>query len=76
MSKINCCYLNTTLQKIQQEEIRGKKYFNLGYITTFYFLFKNMKDKGFLCGKCVGFSKELSEIYWNFEREYQKIYEG
>jgi hypothetical protein len=73
MKKINCCYLNSTLQAIYQEQIQGKRYFNLGYSATFYHLFKNLEKQGFLCEKCVSFSRELAEIYTEFNQKYQNI---
>ena len=63
MDKLNCCYLNKTLQTIYQGQIQSTRYYNLGYTATFYYLFKNLKKRDLLCEKCVSFSQELAEIY-------------
>jgi len=73
MEKLNCCYLNNTLQIIYHEQIQGKKYYNLGYSATFYHLFKNLKKQDFLCEKCVDFSWELFEVYTEFKQKYQSL---
>ena len=75
MEKLNCCYLNNTLQEIHREQIQGKRYYSLGYSTTFYYLFKNLKKQGFLCEKCMSFGQQLAEIYLDFQQKYQSIYQ-
>ncbi|MCE8162784.1 MAG: hypothetical protein I3273_01550 [Candidatus Moeniiplasma glomeromycotorum] len=61
--KLNCCYLNNTLPKIYSEKIQGKRYYCLGYFTTYYYLLKDLKKQELLCAKCLDFSEKLFEIY-------------
>jgi len=75
MEKLNCCYLNNALQEIYHEQIQGQKHYNLGYSTTFYHLFKDLKTKDFLCEKCLDFSQKLFEIYLDFNQKYQNIHQ-
>lgn len=76
MEKINCCYLNTALQEIYYKQITGKEYYSLGFQTAYYYLFKNLKNQGLLCEKCLETSGKLSEIYLDFQGKYQNIYWG
>ena len=64
-----CCFLNTTLQEIYYEQIQGKKYYSLGYYTTYYYLLKEYKKQGQLCPNCLNFAGKIWEIYLNTKQK-------
>ncbi|KLL02354.1 MAG: hypothetical protein MRERC_2c090 [Mycoplasmataceae bacterium RC_NB112A] len=63
IDKITCCQINTI-------------YLSLGFQTGYYYLFKDLKEKGFLCEKCVNFSRELGKIYLDFREKVSKHLEN
>ncbi|MEG7978358.1 MAG: hypothetical protein NY202_00060 [Mollicutes bacterium UO1] len=58
-----CCHLSTILKEIYYEQIMGKKYYSLGYYTTYYYLLKELKKTGQLCAECQDFANKTWEIY-------------
>jgi hypothetical protein len=58
-NNFSCCHLNNTLQEIYYEQIHGKKYYSLGYYTTYYYLLKEYQKTGQLCSNCRNFTRQL-----------------